>query len=320
MKRKEGYIWRGMGTVFTKELTDHLLSARMRVLEWLVVFTAAATLYATLSTIRNTTAEDPFIFLRLFTQSSEPLPSFSTLLSFLVPLIAIGVGFDAINAEHARRTLSRLLSQPLYRDALLTGKFLAGLAALSISLLCLWLLVMGAGLILLGVPPSAEEATRAFLFLIAAIAYGGVWLAVAILCSVVFRATSTSALVALGLWLFLTLLWPMLSPGIAQFFAGVNPAFATDEQTQLLMQWQKNLALLSPTTLFNDAAQTLLSPTTRSLGPIFLSQLQGALLGAPLPLSESVALSWPQFTGLIAAFILLFTLAYIVFQRQEIRA
>ena len=43
-----------------------------------------------------------------------------------MPLIAIGLGFDAINGEHNRRTLSRILSQPIYRDALLFGKFLGG--------------------------------------------------------------------------------------------------------------------------------------------------------------------------------------------------
>ena len=41
--------------------------------------------------------------------------------------MAIGLGFDAVNSEHNRRTLSRILSQPIYRDALLFGKFIAGL-------------------------------------------------------------------------------------------------------------------------------------------------------------------------------------------------
>ena len=42
--------------------------------------------------------------------------------------MAIGLGFDAVNSEHNRRTLSRILAQPIYRDALLMGKFLAALA------------------------------------------------------------------------------------------------------------------------------------------------------------------------------------------------
>jgi ABC-2 type transport system permease protein len=44
------------------------------------------------------------------------------------------------------------------------------------------------------------------------------------------------------------------------------------------------------------------------------------VLGTPLPLHQSVLLIWPQLTGLIAATILLYALAYVLFQRQEIRA
>ena len=49
------------------------------------------------------------------------------------------------------------------------------------------------------------------MFLLVTIAYAGVWLALAMLFSVFFRSTATAALVALGLWLFLALLWPALA-------------------------------------------------------------------------------------------------------------
>ena len=45
-----------------------------------------------------------------------------------------------------------------------------------------------------------------------------------------------------------------------------------------------------------------------------------SFLGAPLPVSQSFILIWPQLTGLIAAMILIFAVGYVVFQRQEIRA
>ena len=164
--RREGSVWHGLGVVFLKELSDHLTSARMRVLELLVVLTAITAVYAAIQQVKDVSAEDPFLFLRLFTVSREPLPSFVSFLAFLVPLMAIGLGFDAINGEHNRRTLSRILSQPIFRDALLFGKFLAGLATLAISLIGLWLLVIGLGLLMIGVPPQSEEMARAFIFLL----------------------------------------------------------------------------------------------------------------------------------------------------------
>jgi ABC-2 type transport system permease protein len=311
--RREGSALHGLGVVTVKEVADHFTSARVIVLQVLVLLIAVATVSMAADQIRETTAEDPFLFLRLFTTARDPLPSFVAFLSFLVPLIAIGLGFDAVNGEHNRRTLSRILSQPIYRDALLFGKFLAGLFTLAISLVVLWLLVIGLGLIRLGIPPNAEEMARAIIFLLVAIAYAGVWLALALLFSIVFRSPATAALVTLGLWLFLTLIWPALAPAVVVAFVP-----ATDEET--LIRTVQYLSRVSPSTMFGEVVLAILNPSTRSLGPIYLSQLQGAVMGAPLPLAESVMIAWPQIVGLVAASILLFVIGYIVFQRQEVRA
>ncbi|AXK79720.1 ABC transporter permease [Pseudolabrys taiwanensis] len=311
--QREGSAFQGLGVVVLKELSDHFGSMRMRILEWLVVLTALAAVYGAITQVRDVTAEDPFLFLRLFTTAREPLPSFVAFLSFLVPLMAIGLGFDAVNGEHNRRTLSRILSQPIYRDALLFGKFIAALVTLSVSLIALWLLVIGLGLIMLGVPPGGEEMARAFLFLLVTIAYAGVWLALAMLASVLFRSAATAALVTLGLWLFLTVIWPALAPAVTEAF--VSP----ENQATFLMTGQM-LARLSPSTLFGECVLALLDPTTRTLGPVYLSQLQGAVMGTPLPLWDSVMVAWPQIVGLIAASIILFVGGYVAFQRQEVRA
>jgi ABC-2 type transport system permease protein len=53
---------------------------------------------------------------------------------------------------------------------------------------------------------------------------------------------------------------------------------------------------------------------------VFFADLQGAVLGNPLPFVQSLLLVWPQVTGLVAAVIILFTVTYTLFQRQEIRA
>jgi ABC-2 type transport system permease protein len=319
--RREGSAFQGLGAVVLKELSDHLSSVRMRVLEWLVVLVAIAALWGAIQQIKETTAEDPFLFLRLFTTSREPLPSFVSFISFLVPLMAIGLGFDAVNGEYNRRTLSRILSQPIYRDALLFGKLIAGLVTLAISLITLWLLVVGLGLVLVGIPPGAEEISRSFLLLVVTIIYAGVWLALAMLFSVLFRSAATAALVTLGLWLLITFIWPVLAGAVAQIIAPPDPRYtALGLQTPATVQLEQFLARLSPSTLFGEVVVALLDPTTRSLGPIYLSQMQGAVLGAPLPVGESMLIAWPQTVGMIATAILLFVIGYVIFQRQEVRA
>jgi ABC-2 type transport system permease protein len=315
--RREGSALRGVGVVMLKELADHFTSILIVVMVVLVVLIAMVTVWLATETIKDTTAEDPFLFLRLFTTSREPLPSFVAFLSFLVPLIAICLGFDAINGEHNRRTLSRIMAQPIYRDALLFGKFAAGLVTLAISLTVLWALLIGFGLVRLGVAPNAEEISRALIFLMVSIAYAGVWLALALLASIVFRSPATAALITLGLWLFLTLIWPAIWSALGPT---VVVAFAPNANEETVILSTQYLSRVSPSIMFGEVVLAVLNPATRSLGPIYLSQLQGAVVGAPLPLTESLVIAWPQIVGLIAGTILLFVVGYVVFQRQEVRA
>jgi hypothetical protein len=76
------------------------------------------------------------------------------------------------------------------------------------------------------------------------------------------------------------------------------------------------LMRLSPGTLFTEAVLGLLNPETRTLGPMLPMQMRGAILGAPLPLDQSLLLIWPQITGLIAGMIVVFAAAYVIFQRE----
>ncbi len=317
--RREGSPWTGVGTVLAKEAADHLTSARMRLLEGLIFLTALGAAYAASRSIRDSLGESPFLFLALFTTAKAPLPSFVSLLGFLIPLAAIALGFDAVNGEFSRRTMSRVLAQPLYRDGLLLGKFLAGLATLAIALLTLWLLVVGLGILMFGLVPDGEEVVRMLAFLVSAVAYGGVWLALAMAFSIQFRSPATAALAALAVWLLFAVFWGMIAPLLASLLAGPpTDAFGLPNIHNRLLEL--GIARVSPNTLFGESTLALLYPQTRALGPVFFSQLQGALLGAPLSAGQSLLLVWPQFTGLIAEAIVLFAIGYMLFQRQEIRA
>lgn len=315
---REGSPWTGVAAVSFKEMADHFSSARIRILVALILLTAGGAVYAAIENIRATTSQDPFLFLRLFTVARNPVPSFVGFLGFLVPLIAIAIAFDSVNGEMNHRTISRVLSQPIYRDAFLLGKFLGGFATVAICLVALWLLVIGAGMLTLGLPPSGEEIARAVAFLVVAILYAGVWLALALVLSVSLRSATTSALAALAIWLVFAFFWSMLVPVLANLLVSGG---ADDPQALLAkVDLVQAFGRISPNTLFGESAIALLNPATRTLGPVFMEQLNRALIGAPLPFGESLLLIWPQLVGLGAAVVLLFTLAYALFQRQEIRA
>jgi ABC-2 type transport system permease protein len=313
---REGSPWTGLGAVLTKEMADHLTGARMLILELLVLLTAIGTIYTALQNIKPS-GNTEFLYLQLFTTAQDPLPAFVFFLAILVPLIAIALSFDSINGEFNRRTLSRILAQPVYRDALLMGKFLGGLLTLTMVFSAIWLLIFGIGILRLGVPPTAEETGRALWFLLGTIFYGGIWMALAMLFSTVFRSSATAALAAIAVWAFFIFFWNIVVGIIAPLLGPQQ--ITTLEQLVAAGQLQMILTRISPITLYADIATILLQPTERFLGFVLPVQLDRAIQ-APLPLAQSLLVIWPQLTALIATTILLFAVSYVLFQRQEIRA
>ena len=182
----------------------------MRVLEWLVVLIAIGAVYAAIQQIKATTSEDPFLFLRLFTTArSRCRPSYRC--SRSSPLMAIGLGFDAVNGEYNRRTLSRILSQPIYRDALAARQIPRRARHAGDRLVTLWLLIIGLGLLCSACRRAARRSPAASPSSSSRSPMAASGSRSRMLFSVIFRSAATAALVALGLWLFLTVLWPVLA-------------------------------------------------------------------------------------------------------------
>src|SRR5690606_39707680 len=153
---------------------------------------------------------DIFLFLKLFTVSDGTLPSFITFVGFLGPLFGIALGFDAINSERNRGTLSRLMSQPIPRDYVLNAKFVASLLLNVVLFFSLGFIVMGLGILMLGIPPTVEEFLRIFYFLVLCIVYIAFWLNLGILFSVVFKNSATSALSSIAIWIFFQVFYGMI--------------------------------------------------------------------------------------------------------------
>src|SRR4030095_6860208 len=123
-----------MTVLFGKELADPFSSRRFMILLFIIILSGLWATYATGQAIRQNTDTVPpqYAFLLLLTSSGDTLFSLATFLAFFGPLVGITLGFDTISGEYARGTLSRVLSQPIYRDSLINGKFLAGLTTVAV--------------------------------------------------------------------------------------------------------------------------------------------------------------------------------------------
>lgn len=307
--------WRA---VVRKELGDHVRSVRFVVLVALTLVAAAGTVLGAASALRAAMGQGGAVptFLELYTVGGDRLPAFVALITFVLPLLGIAFGFDAINAERSQRTLPRLLAQPLYRDDIIIGKFVAGLTMVAVMLAALVALTGGVGIVTLGTVPTGADVARLVVWWAVSVIYVGVWLALAILCSVLVRRPATSALIPLAVWLVLSLFGALLAGLVADVIAprDAGPTAAVEN-----VETQQAISRIAPSTLYGEASSALLDPRIRSLGVVLPQQTDRAL-PSELPFDQSLLLVWPHVIVLVGLVVGLFAIAAATFLRQEVRA
>jgi len=311
-----------MYAVFRKELADHFNSRRFTILFLLTFLAGIFAIYIATQNIRSeVTFETECIFLKLFTTTGKTLPPFLFFISLFIPIIGIALGFDAINRERASGNLSRLLSQPIYRDSVINGKFLAGLSVLGIMVISVIAIVAGLGLYIIGVPPSSEEVLRLIIFAVISVIYGAFWMALSIVFSVFFDRAATSMLASIGLWIFFFFFMPMISEAIANVQVPID---SNSSATLIASHYevQGMVARISPRTLYEESVAVLLIPELGSLNPALMaiSLTSAGRMLTPLPFVQSLLLTWPQTVSIIALAAICFAISYLGFMRQEIRS
>ena len=317
-----------MYILFRKELSDHLRSVRFRILFALLAVISFISLYGAIDTLAQAaqqtsdgqTALSEYLFLLLFTTSGSSIYSFATFIGFLGPLVGIMLGFDAINEELAQGTLNRLAAQPIYRDTIINAKFLAGAAAVTITIFSIGGLMAGVGLIATGLIPTGEQVARLLIFLLMADLYICMWMAIAEFFSVVCRHAATAALACIAIWLFLTMFQSLVASGIAGMIYPTSGGMSAQQNVLRNYQLQTALCRISPYYLFSEITSILMNPNVHSTNIVSILQSQEGAIASYLTLGQSLLQIWPHIVVMIALTVLAFAAAYICFMRKEIRA
>jgi ABC-2 type transport system permease protein len=317
----------GIFTLFRKELEDHFSSVRFLLISALIVMVGviiASMVGMGIQEESKGMAKPTLLFLWLFTSTGK-LFSFVQFIGFFGPLIGIFLGFDSINRERVSRTLSKLASQPIYRDSIINAKYLAGVTTIAVVLVGIVLIISGLGIRLIGVVPGSEEVLRLAIYVITSILYVSFWLGIAILFSVVFRSTATSALASLAVWIFFSFFVGLGAGFMADAVAPISQSGSNVDPNVLIKheEVQRTVSLFSPMNLYNDATTTILDPTRKTTrGVVFVGPLERLSLSrfqSPLPLLQSLIIVAPYLISIIAITFVCFGVCYLVFMRQEIR-
>jgi ABC-2 type transport system permease protein len=317
----------GIYPVFKKELADHFSSYRFIILFALIAMISVITAYTAGISLRKElegVAKPTFVFLLVY-NSPGALFSMAQFVALFGPLIGIILGFDSVNRERNAGTLSKVISQPIYRDSVINGKFLAGVVTVSIMLVSIILVIAGIALRMVGVVPGVEEVLRLIVYLIISIFYLSFWLGLSILFSILFRSVATSALASVAVWIFLTFFVSLGANVLADSLAPVDRAGGGNDPEIILKHSRvvNAVSLVSPSNMYTDAATIVIDPlrrTTRSLvlmGP--QEKLSASRFQGPLPFVQSIAIIMPLMIAIVALTLVCFTVSYWVFMLQEIR-
>lgn len=228
----------GLKALYEKEFADHLRSKRFLIILLLIGATSVASLYGALTAIREGSAnvDANYPFLALYTTGGT-IPSFMTFMALLGPFVGLTLGFDAINSERSGGTLNRLVAQPIYRDSIIVGKFLAGNSVVSIMVISIGVMIGAAGVLMTGLLPQTDEVIRIIATLFFTIVYMDFWLGLSIFFSIICRHSATSALAVIALWLFFTIFMSMIASMIS------NAVYPCNTQVQLMTNQVRNYTL-----------------------------------------------------------------------------
>jgi len=303
--------------IFWKELGDHFGKKRFNLMLGLVLVGVLwATFVDTEAMVRSGTGS---FYLDLFTTTLGVPLSLLSFLSFFGPIIGITLGFDSINCERTQGTLSRILSQPVYRDAVYNGKFLAGLFTLIMVVLSLGIAAVGVAMFRFGLPPSSDEVLRLIGFGFVTIGYLAFWLALSMTASIFLRNAVASALVSIGIWIGISFFIVFASSAIADRMVPDIEEIEDQARHTNIQLW---VGRVSPERLYTEATGTLLDPIGgRFLNPLGVApeRLQGLLL-SPVSAGQSLLLVWPHIIALLGMIATLLSVSYVRFMREEIRS
>ena len=191
--------WNQIRTLAGKEFKDRLRN------KWVLAVALVFTVFSLVITYFGAAAQG-----QVGPRSIEfTIASLVSLVIYLIPLIALLLGFDAVVGERERGSLDLLLSLPITRMELLLGKYLGLAAALTLSTLAGFALVA----VLLYRQFSGVALFHYGGFMLSSVLLGLAFLSMAVCMSVLARERTRASGLAIALWFFFVLVFDLLLLG-----------------------------------------------------------------------------------------------------------
>jgi ABC-2 type transport system permease protein len=217
---------------------------------------------------------------------------FSHIMGQFIPLFGIALSFDTLLKEEKSGSLNVLLTHPVYRDNIITGKILGSMLSLLLVLFISTTLSIGISMMIIGETVTIIDLIRICIIFLLTYLYAVVFLGIGLIISTVVKDSSDSLVYNVVLWLIFTVA-----------FMYIIPAFV----------------LISGLSFTEDGGGLALFTRISSLSPLYhYQQLMTGIIDPNYTFSQIFAKYWMNLAVLIVTPIILFVLSVIAFLRKDI--
>jgi ABC-2 type transport system permease protein len=363
----------GIVTIARKEFFDHLRSRKfllilgillviavIGILNGIADYDTSVTAYNNLQTAASHdwgTTQTADFYQKVKPSVLQVFYRMSTLFAMIGGILGIAMGFDLVTKEKESRSLKILLAHPVYRDEVINGKALGGIAAILLSLGCVIAVSLGI-LLMFGIVPDTSDLLPILVFCAATFLFIFSYFAIALLMSTLCEESGRSLVYTLIIFVTLGSFIPAVvtSPLVMDQVIGPTPELpkiiadpmmkdqnreamdAYDRQTGEYGEKQMKVAdlqyLFSPDRNYVKIASFLTSPKAIS---DMLYPIKGKGWGdlnetsqdisvsvmyvklADFDFSEILAMIVGNFIALLIQPLVFFGLAYVSFMRMDVR-
>ncbi len=209
------------------------------------------------------------------------LKNIITYITMIGAVLAIFLGFDSFSSERENGTLKLLLSKPVYRDQLITGKLLGAGVIIGGILIVTLLFNLTLFIVTTGLLPGVNEILRLVIFFFLAFVYMMSFYIVTLYVSIRTQDRTSGFLIMMVLWVFISFVIPQLADTQKNFAYALNSIASTVTQIPSDTALSKTIEYFSPAVQFSnvsgDLLQTVSATATTSVASVLGKNLPALL-------------------------------------------
>ncbi|ADI74338.1 conserved hypothetical protein [Methanohalobium evestigatum Z-7303] len=225
-------------------------------------------------------------------------------IGWFIPLIGITLGFNTVIKERKSGSLNVLLTHPVFRDNIITGKLLGIIGVIAFVIMSTVVISSGTLIAMLGIQVSLMEITRIALFSVFTLFYALIYAGIAVLISTVVYEAANSLIYNVAIWILTCIFTGPIMETLSDLLTKAGIGLKASE-----------LIMISPLHYYSKIVHGV---DDMSIGKVGVQYEIDGILDAQFTLAQWFNTFWTDITAILIIPIILLFASFIMFMRQDI--